>query len=137
MMARATSNTTYIQEALRPIAYTLPSIAAYASDFSYRGVVPTFMQMSAMRSSYATAFEGHNTLQHFDRSIRFSETSLASPSMKLPAHVVEILRTTLKYSLGQMRFAYPDRLPAFLFSPIARPAGPPGTVNGSDPFNFS
>jgi len=61
------------------------------------------------------------------------------PSMRLPAHVVTLLKSVLKYSLGYSRYAYPDKLPAFLFSPVARPVGPPATKPPSfcDPFNFT
>ena len=74
---------------------------------------------------------------------RILEVSAAlPPSSQLPVHVTSstsILRSVIRFGLGYSRFAYGDRLPAFTLSPIARPAGPPGT-NGStglDPFNFT
>ena len=83
------------------------------------------------------AFETHHTLHNMHRILQVSAALPASS--QLPVHVTSILRSVIRFGLGYSRFAYPDRLPAFTLSPIARPAGPPGT-NGStglDPFNFT
>jgi hypothetical protein len=47
MLANQAQNATFAQEALRPIAYTLPSIGTYAADFNYRSALPTFMLISS------------------------------------------------------------------------------------------
>jgi len=64
MMANATGDASFAAEALRPIAYTLPSIQNYQSDHGYRALIPDFMMISAMRGTYSAAFESQCVLLH-------------------------------------------------------------------------
>lgn len=124
-----------LYRALQPLAYTLPSIGTYQADWGYRHAIPTFMQVSAMRSSYSAAFETHHTLHYLHRVLQVS-ASLPAVA-QLPPHTVTIVKSVIRFALGYSRYAYPDKFPAFILSPIARPAGPPGTKGGVDPFNFT
>ena len=133
MLSNVTGNASFATEALQPLAYTLPSIGTYQAESGYRHALPTFMQVSAMRSAYSACFETHHTLHYLHRILQVS----ASLPDGLPKHVVATVKTVIKYALGYSRFAYPDKLPAFALSPIARPAGPPGTKHGEDFFNFT
>ncbi len=121
--------------ALQPLAYTLPSIGTYQADWGYRHAIPTFMQVSAMRSAYSAAFETHHTLHYLHRILQVS-ASLATVA-QLPSHTVRTVKSVIRFALGYSRYSYPDKFPAFILSPIARPAGPPGTKDGVDPFNFT
>ena len=44
-LAKVTGDLTAVHEALRPLAYTLPSIALFQADHGFRATVPTFMQV--------------------------------------------------------------------------------------------
>ena len=134
-MSNVTGDPSYAAQAVQPIAYTLTSIGTYQATNGYRDAVPTFMLISAMRGSYSAAFETHQTLYYLHRIIQLSDQ--LAPSMALPPYVISTLRTVIKFALGYSRFAYPDKLPAYVLSPIARPAGPPGTKHGVDTFNFT
>ena len=45
-LAEVTGDPTAAREAMRPLAYTLPSIALFQADHGFRAAVPTFMQVS-------------------------------------------------------------------------------------------
>ena len=75
-----------------------------------------------MRGTYAAAFEGHQTLWYLDKLLRLSAT--LRPELRLPAHAVEVVRTVLSYGLGNLRQAYPDKVPPVAWAATACPAGP-------------
>ena len=131
MLGNATGNATTAQEAALPIAYMLPSLCTFQADHSFRSLAPVFMQVSAMRGAYSAAFETHHFLEATHKLLVFSAG--LTPEYQLAPHVVGTLELILPFALGQMRYAYPDKIPALMFHTTACPAGP-GTCST---FNFS
>ena len=86
-----------------------------------------------MLTAYSAAFETHNTLHYLHELLRTAAALPATMQPALPIGVVDSIKTVIHFSLGQLRFAYPDKLPGMVLQPLACPAGP-----GSCPrFNFS
>ena len=56
-------------EALRAEASMLPWMTTYQATHGYRGLVPSFMALSAMSSSYSAAFETHQSLRYLDECL--------------------------------------------------------------------
>ena len=83
-----------------------------------------------MLSAYSAAFETHNTLHYLHEVL---QTAAALPADMQPALPVDTIKAVIRFSLGQLRFAYPDKLPSVVLHPLACPAGP-GTCHT---FNFT
>ena len=86
-----------------------------------------------MLTAYSAAFETHNTLHYLHEILQTAAALPAALQPALPTGVIHSIQAVIRFSLGQLRFAYPDKLPSMVLQPRACPAGP-----GSCPvFNFS